>query len=230
MKKRSKKFYLLILILCSISLSGCGDGCSGSGGSGVDQATLEKAVLSECGNKGKGGCYGTQADLLGQGYSGGLCEGDAYLRWIEPTTGSPGAIYAEPMTETLCKNLSGKWYTVEVLTKKGPSQAADSALLNNACAANVSSNLTGLVAHIPIFTYNGSNYWADFKYNLNDSTVTISKTGEVSDLSPYSACTASKLSSDLKLHVPAIIFNGASYRVTLQYNGDYFVPIEGGKN
>lgn len=228
MEKRTKKLYLLILMLCSISLSGCGDSCDSNTSSGVDQATFEKAILSECGNNGKGGCYGRSDAVFG--YVGGLCQGDAFLSWIEPTSGTPGAIYAEPMTETLCNQLKGNWYTVEMLTKKGPSQAADSALLNNACAATVSSSLTGLVAHIPIFTYNGSNYWADFKYNLNDSTVTISKTGEVSDLSPYSACTASRLSSDLKLHVPAVIFNGASYRVTLQYNGASFVPIEGGKN
>lgn len=224
MKQRSKKFYLLILMLFSISLSGCGDDCGGSGG--VDQATFEKAILSECGTKGNGGCYGT----MELGYAGGLCQGDAYLSWIEPTTGSPGAIYAEPMTETLCKDLKGKWYTVETLTKKGSSQAADSALLNNACAATVSSSLTGLVAHIPIFTYNGSNFWADIKYNLTASTLSLLDFGIVTDASPYSNCKASTLTTNLKLHVPAVIFNEVSYWATLQYNGYSFTPIEGGKN
>lgn len=224
MKQRSKKLYLLILMLCSISLSGCGDSCDSGSGS-VNQATVEKLILSECGKNGKGGCYGS----MEYGYAGGLCQGDPYMRWIEPTSGSPGAIYAEPMTETLCKSsvIQGNWYTAEQLTTKKSSPAADSSLMTNACAATVSS---GLVAHIPIITYSGSDYWADLKYNLNNSTLTLSDAGRVSDVSPYSNCTASTLSPDLKLHVPVVIFNGVSYWATLQYNGAYLTPIEGGKN
>lgn len=133
----------------------------------------------------------------------------------------------------LAYNVASRWYLygpiklTEPLARDEASMISDSSLINNACAATVSSSF---VAHIPIFTYSGSNYWADIKYNLNSSTLTVSDTGIVSDMRPYSNCTASTLSQDLKLHVPAIIFNGDSYWVTLQYSESFFAPIEGGKN
>ncbi|MBF0566868.1 MAG: hypothetical protein HQK89_16710, partial [Nitrospirae bacterium] len=93
----------------------------------------------------------------------------------------------------------------------------------NNCAASVSSSAsTSLVVHIPVITYNGSNFWADLQYHSAGSTLTVVNAGIVSDASPFNNCTASTLTSDFKLHIPVIIINGVSYRLDLQYNGSAF--------
>lgn len=97
----------------------------------------------------------------------------------------------------------------------------------NNCAASVSS---GLVVNVPIITFSNSNYWAALQFNSSDSTFTVSNAGVVSDLAPYSNCTASTLSSDFKLHIPVLTLNGASYWADLQYNGTVFVITGAGQN
>lgn len=97
----------------------------------------------------------------------------------------------------------------------------------NNCAVSVSSSL---VVHIPIVAYSGSNYWADLQYNSNDSTLTLTGAGTVSDVSFYSNCTASTLSSDFKLHIPALLLGNNSYWIDLQYGSSGFVITGGGPN
>lgn len=97
----------------------------------------------------------------------------------------------------------------------------------NNCTATVSSSL---VVHIPIVTYSGYNFWVDLQYNSNDSTLTFANYGAISDISPYSNCTASTLSSDFKLHIPDLLIGSNSYWLDLQYGSSGFVITGAGKN
>ncbi|MBI5639419.1 MAG: endo alpha-1,4 polygalactosaminidase [Nitrospirae bacterium] len=97
----------------------------------------------------------------------------------------------------------------------------------NHCVASVSSSL---VVHIPILTYDNSNYWADLQYNSNDSTLTLTGAGAVSDVSFYGNCMASTLSPDFILHVPALLLGYDSYWIDLQYGNSGFVIKGFGQN
>lgn len=104
---------------------------------------------------------------------------------------------------------------------------AGAAGAQNNCAASVSSTL---LVHIPIVTYSNFNYWLDLQYNSGDSTLTVVSYAIVSNLNPYSNCTASTLSSDFKLHIPVLIYNGVSYWADLQYKDSVFVITGSGLN
>lgn len=95
------------------------------------------------------------------------------------------------------------------------------------CAASVSPSLA---MHLPITTYNGSNYWVDLQYNSADATLVLTNAGIVNDARPYSNCAASSLSSDFLLHVPDVWLDGGSYWAYLQYNGSGFVFTVFGQN
>lgn len=90
----------------------------------------------------------------------------------------------------------------------------------NNCAAVII--LPNLVVHVPIITFSGSSYWIDITYNPADSTLVLTNAGIVNDVSPYSNCTPSTLSSDFKLHIPVALLKGNSYWINLQYSSSGF--------
>lgn len=89
----------------------------------------------------------------------------------------------------------------------------------NACAATYSSSL---LLRIPILTYSGAYYWADLQ-NVGASRFVVRDYGIVTSTSTYSGCTPATLSADWQLHVPAIDYDGVSYRADFQYDGAAFV-------
>ena len=97
------------------------------------------------------------------------------------------------------------------------------------CAASVSVS-PDLTVHLPITTYSGSNYWLDLQYNSAYATFVLTNAGIVNDVSPYSNCAVSSLSSDFMLHVPEILIDGGSYWAYLQFNGSGFAFTALGQN
>lgn len=97
----------------------------------------------------------------------------------------------------------------------------------NNCVASVSSSL---VVHVPIVNYSGYNFWVDLQYASSDSTLTFTNCGLINDMTSYSNCTASTLSSDLKLHIPALLLGSSSYWLDLQYGSSGFVITGVGVN
>lgn len=81
------------------------------------------------------------------------------------------------------------------------------------CDATLSSTLLLVV---PVLTYNGQYYWANFQYSTG-SNFTLTNAGGVADSNVYSSCSPATLSSDFKLHIPAVTYNGGSYSVDFQY-------------
>jgi uncharacterized protein (TIGR03067 family) len=95
---------------------------------------------------------------------------------------------------------------------------------NNSCAATLSSDL-GL--HIPYITYAGNAYWADLAYVTNTLDFSLTNAGLVTDTAPFTGCTPATLSSDLKLHIPVVMFNSDSYWADFQYAHDTIFTLTG---
>jgi sugar lactone lactonase YvrE len=99
---------------------------------------------------------------------------------------------------------------------------------DNACTANLSNDLT---LSVPIVTYAGQAYWADFQYVPNTMDFAVTNIGVVDDLSQFSTCAAATLSPSLQLQIPIVIFNGVSYWADFQYDqGVNFILTEDGAN
>lgn len=95
------------------------------------------------------------------------------------------------------------------------------------CVANLSNDLR---LHVPAISYNGQLYWADFQY-AQGNDITLTDAGLVTDTGSYSSCASSALSPDLKLHIPAVIYNGTSYWADFQYSqGAIFTLTDYGAN
>lgn len=97
--------------------------------------------------------------------------------------------------------------------------------LNN-CSATLFNSLK---LYVPVLTYNGAAYWVDLQYS-SGSSFTFSNAGAVADITPYSGCTASTLSTGFKLHLPVITYNRTSYWVDLQYADGLFTLTGAGAN
>lgn len=97
MRRFSRIFFLSASVFYALFLSGCALGELGDPSAG-SFTSMAKQI---CGDDGKGAC------VLN---SGGLCEGDTFVFWIEPTSGSQGIIEAVPMSKTVCINAVGVWY------------------------------------------------------------------------------------------------------------------------
>lgn len=108
-----------------------------------------------------------------------------------------------------------EWMTISALYVRCVTDSPIASNVNN-CAATLSSDLK---LHIPIITFNNQSYWADLQYQ-SGSNFTLSNAGVVTDTSSYSGCTAATLSSDYKLHIPALTYNNASYWADFQYVPD----------
>jgi subtilase family serine protease len=83
------------------------------------------------------------------------------------------------------------------------------------CAATLSGNFT---LSVPILTYAGQTYWADFQYVPNTMDFALTNAGLVADADQFSSCAPATLSTSLQLQIPAIIFNGISYWGDFQYD------------
>lgn len=85
----------------------------------------------------------------------------------------------------------------------------------NDCAASLSSDFT---LSVPIVTFAGQAYWADFQYVPNTMDFALTNAGLVADASQFSTCAPATLSPSLQLQIPAVIFNGVSYWGDFQYD------------
>ena len=97
---------------------------------------------------------------------------------------------------------------------------------STSCTATLSGDLN---LHIPIVNFNDNQayYWADFAYVPNTMDFTLTNGGPVSDVTHFSSCAPSTLSTDFKLHIPAVTFGSASYWADLQYTRDLIFTLTG---
>jgi hypothetical protein len=97
------------------------------------------------------------------------------------------------------------------------------------CAASLSSDLSTLL--VPIVTFAGQDYWADFQYVPNTMDFALTNAGLVADSSQFSTCSPATLSSSLQLQIPTVIFRGVSYWADFQYDqGVNFTLAGAGEN
>lgn len=94
-----------------------------------------------------------------------------------------------------------------------PVRSGSSVSSINNCTATLSADFE---LHVPIITYNSQSYSADFQYSQG-SDFTLINASKLTDTSSFSKCTVSTLSSDFKLHMPTVTYNGVSYWADLQY-------------
>lgn len=95
------------------------------------------------------------------------------------------------------------------------------------CPATVSPDL---IVYMPMVTFGSYNFWLYLTYNAADSALALTNFSLINDIVPYSNCTASTLSSELKLHIPVLMLGGVSYWVDLQWNGSAFAITGAGAN
>jgi hypothetical protein len=89
--------------------------------------------------------------------------------------------------------------------------------LSGNCAATLSGDMSLL--HIPVLTYSGHAYWADLTNSADARGFTVTNVGIISDIGPFISCTPASLTGDLKVHIPAVIFDGLSYWADGIYDG-----------
>lgn len=151
---------------------------------------------------------------------------DSNIRWSSNLAGQLGT-----GKKLVVNNLAAGNHTITVTATSSAGQTATDSInvtvTDNKCMATVSSSL---IVSIPIVTFSGSNYWANLQYDSAKSNLTVAGAGTVSNVNPYSKCTASTLSSDFKLHIPVLMFSGASYWIDLQYSGSAFTITGFGAN
>lgn len=70
--------------------------------------------------------------------------------------------------------------------------------------------------HIPILSFAGQYYSADLQYLQGDFVVTDAPP-LLMDTSSFSGCTATTVSPELRIHIPAVIFDSTSYWADLDY-------------
>lgn len=96
--------------------------------------------------------------------------------------------------------------------------------IRSSCDAILSAEYS---MHIPIVVFNNQFYWADFQYVSGTMDFILTGAGIISDIFPYSNCTPATLSSDLNLHIPAVIFNNDSYWVDMVYKEGMIFTVTG---
>lgn len=95
------------------------------------------------------------------------------------------------------------------------------------CAAALASDLS---LHLPILSYSGSAFWADFSYVPNTASFNLTNAGLVTDTAPFAGCSPATLSSDFKMHVPAVTFNSVFYWLDMIYSQGAFSITGAGQN
>lgn len=99
---------------------------------------------------------------------------------------------------------------------------------NSNCAISLSSDLK---LHVPILAFNGQSYTTDFQYIQGTSDIALTNYKGLTDVSLYNNCTPASLSKGLKLHMPTLVFNGASYWADFQFKeGLTFTLVAVGPN
>ncbi len=89
------------------------------------------------------------------------------------------------------------------------------------CTATLSN---GFSLHVPLISFDGQYYQADFQYSEN-SDFNLTSVSLVSDMTPFTDCSPSTLSSDYELHVPNVIYQGVSYWAYFQYEHDLLFTL-----
>lgn len=92
----------------------------------------------------------------------------------------------------------------------------------NNCAATLGNDLS---IHLPIVTFGGTAYWADFAYVPNTMNFNITDAGIVADVSPYAGCAQATLSQTLNIHAPTILYGDMSLWADFQYSGDTIFTV-----
>ncbi len=97
------------------------------------------------------------------------------------------------------------------------------------CSATLDPNLS---IHVPNLIFAGTPFRADLAYVPDTLTFDLVDYGLLTDTSAYEGCTPATLSDTFLLHIPNIMFRGASYRLDLQYTqqGTSFVYTNLGVN
>jgi len=95
---------------------------------------------------------------------------------------------------------------------------------NGNCAATLSSDLQ---FHLPIVSFQGQSYWADFEVIPNTQEIQLTNYGAITDTGPYADCRPALLSPDLTLHCPTILFDGVSYLADFRYSHDSSLSLIG---
>lgn len=158
---------------------------------------------------------------------------------FHPTTGSnilSAASYATPdftgndrpspplppagdLSNTVSTDLDGNSRT----TPSAPGAYA----ISSTCAAILSPDLK---LYVPVLTFNGQSYWADFLY-ASGFNFMLSKAGSITDAGSYAGCAPAALSSNLRLHIPSVTYNAISYWADFQYaTGMIFTLTGAGAN
>lgn len=143
-------------------------------------------------------------------------------------TSADGAIWAFLPSRTL-NSLFGVAYGNDTFVAVGNSGSilqSDSAGGN--CAATLNEDFS---LHLPAVLAGDQVYWADFAYVPNTADFYLIDAGVVSDMSPFDRCSPSSLSSDFKLHLPSVMYNGVSYWAAMIYGqGTKFSVSRAGRN
>lgn len=84
--------------------------------------------------------------------------------------------------------------------------------LESLCEATFTSDLK---LHVPVLTFGGQSYSADFQYFQD--MLTLTEAPLLTDTSAFSDCTASSVAPDLTVHIPSLIFGGVSYWADFDY-------------
>jgi hypothetical protein len=95
---------------------------------------------------------------------------------------------------------------------------------NGNCAAALSSDLK---LHVPIITFYGKSYYADFEVIPDSLEIQLTSSGLLTDVGPFVGCRPSLLSPDLTLHIPTILFGGSSYLADFEYSHDLSLALIG---
>lgn len=134
--------------------------------------------------------------------------------WLTKDTSANGADNSDYYDLALHSSADPEWLQYFYFGGRGR--------LNN-CAAVIFGNL---VLDVPIINYNSQYYWADFRYSQG-TDFTLTNAGIITDTSSYSNCTPSTLSSDLKLLIPAVMYNGISYWADFQHTDGMTFTLSG---
>jgi hypothetical protein len=95
---------------------------------------------------------------------------------------------------------------------------------NGNCVATLSSDLQ---FHVPVVSFQGQPYWADFQVSPDTLEIQLTNYGLLTDISPFANCRPALLSPELTLHIPTILFDGVSYLADFQYSHDSFLTLIG---
>lgn len=102
--------------------------------------------------------------------------------------------------------------------------SGQSGLAGDNCSATLSEDLS---LHIPVLSFMGQFFLADFSHIPDTPDFGLAGAGVLSETGPFDGCAPATLSSDLELHIPALIFEGKSYWMDMIYSGGVIFSVTG---